>query len=385
MPKGGKPGGGGGSSGSSVVGTDGDDLLSLPDGASLLTTTVDGRRGNDTLDLSDYESDGVYVAVEYGFAKAKSLVGDQPFTGLFGNYSLAGAQTLSGSLRNIENIIGTAGNDYLFVHTLSGHAKLIDGGPGNDVVNSLGGSATLIGGTGNDWIVSYWENNLLYGGEEGSTPDYSDGARDVFYLGSAPTIADFELLADHLLVEFGPPTTAADVYAPGAAVWMAEGTGSTLYINGVREVTLANVSLADAQGIAFGLVLSPVNNEVSGGPGDDMLYAGGHTTVTRVLVGADSGDDIIINFTLSLDTLEFAAGLDPVWTNSIVNGAAALVATFAGGSLTFQGLSTDDVADMSIQGNRGTIAPDPTPVESAWSVDSDFAGSALLSQADWML
>ena len=100
MPRGGKPGGGG--SGTAVVGTDGNDFLTLPSGASLLTTTVDGRRGNDTLDLSLYESDGVYVAVEYGFAKAKSLVGDQPFTGLFGNYTLAGAATLSGSLRNIE-------------------------------------------------------------------------------------------------------------------------------------------------------------------------------------------------------------------------------------------------------------------------------------------
>ena len=225
----------------------------------------------------------------------------------------------------------------------------------------------------------------IHGGAAGSTPTTSDGARDVFYLGSAPTIADFEVGVDHILVEFGPPTTADDVYAPGAAVWVAEGTGSALYINGVREVTLSNVSLADAQTIAFGLVLSPVNNEVSGGAGDDMLYAGGHTTVTRVLVGADSGDDVIINFTLSLDTPVFAAGLDPVWTNSIVNGATALVATFDGGSLTFQGLSTDDVAAMMIQGNRGTIAPDPTPVASAWSADSDFAGSTLINLADWML
>lgn len=155
-------------------------------------------------------------------------------------------------------------------------------------------------------------------------------------------------------------------------MWASEGAGSTLYVNGIREVTLANVDAATARGILFGVVVSPINNIVQGGPGDDMLYAGGHTTVTRVLMGSGSGDDIVINFDLALDTLVFLDGVMPFWSNTIINGAQALVGSFQGGSVTFQGLSTADVASMMIEGSRGTLAATPDPVPSAWSVPSDF-------------
>lgn len=385
MAKGGKPGGG-----FTVTGTDGNDLLTLPAGGTLLNTVIDGRRGIDTLDLSTYGSAGVFVRLEYGLAKAKSLVAEQPFTGIFGSYTLAGATTVSGSIRNVENLIGTAGNDFLIVSTLPGVAKYVDGGAGNDVVNAIGGNATLFGGAGSDWVVSYGTNNVLAGGADDGDISTSDGVRDFFYLGSAPTILDFEAGTDQLLIELGDGQSAASVYAPGAAVWVAEGSGSALYVNGVHEVTLANVDLATAQGIGFGVVVSPINNVVSGGPGDDMLYAGGHTTVTSVVVGANNGDDVVVNFTLSLDTLVFADGLNPVWSNTVVNGASALVATFEGGSLTFQGLSMDDVASMMIQGNRGTLAATEAPIEGAWSVESDFPDESptLAMQAgsfDWVM
>jgi Ca2+-binding RTX toxin-like protein len=297
-------------------------------------------------------------------------VADQPFIGAFGAASLNGMTRVEGSLRNIENVIGTSGNDFLFVQTLAGIPKIVDGGPGNDVVNSLGGSATLIGGTGSDWLVSYWENNVIYGGVNDNSPG-SDGVRDNFYLGSAPTIMDFEVGTDHLLLELAYDP-AAPMYAPGAIVWVSQGSGSSLYVNGVREVTLANVDAVTAQSILFGVVVSPINNVVEGGPGDDMLYAGGHTTVTRVVVGSDSGDDIIVNFDIALDTLAFEDGIMPIWNNTIINGASALVGTFAGGSVTFQGLSMDDVAAMRIDGSRGTLAASEDPISSAWSVPTDI-------------
>jgi Ca2+-binding RTX toxin-like protein len=357
-------------SGFTVTGTDGSDILELPSGATILNTTIDGRRGNDTLDLSNYSSAGVYVRIEYGMAKAKSLVIDQPFTGIFTASSLNGLPRVEGSIRNVENLIGTSGNDFLFVNTLGGVPKMIDGDEGNDVVNSLGGSATLIGGTGSDWLVSYWENNIIIGGDNDGDLSISDGERDVFYLGSAPTVLDFEVGTDHILVELTSGQAAASVYAPGAIVWVSEDAGSSLYVNGVREVTLANVDVATAQSILFGVVVSPINNVVEGGPGDDMLFAGGHTTVTRVVVG--SGDDVVINFDLALDTLAFEDGLMPIWSNTIINGATALVATYAGGSLTLQGLSMDDVGSIMIDGSVGTLADTENPTPSAWSLPSDF-------------
>ena len=356
-------------SGFTVTGTDNSEFLELPAGATILNTTIDGRRGNDTLDLSNYSSPGVYVFIQYGMAKAKSVVADQPFTGLFLNYSTAGATRVEGSIRNVENVIGTSGNDYLVVHTLAGVPKVVDGGPGNDVVGAIGGSATLIGGAGNDWLTSNSENNVLIGGVNDGDFDVSDGARDNFYLNSAPTIMDFEVGTDHLLLELNSQS-AATMYAPGAISWVSEGAGSSLYVNGVREVTLANVDAATAQSILFGVVVSPINNVVEGGPGDDMLFAGGHTTVTRVVVG--SGDDVVINFDVALDTLAFEDGVMPIWSNTIVNGASALVATFAGGSLTLQGLSMDDVGSIMIDGPVGTLAGTEDPSPSAWSLPSDF-------------
>lgn len=357
-------------SGFTVTGTDGSDILELPSSATILNTTIDGRRGNDTLDLSNYSSAGVYVRIEYGMAKAKSLVIDQPFTGIFTASSLNGLPRVEGSIRNVENLIGTSGNDFLFVNTLGGVPKMIDGGEGNDVVNSLGGSATLIGGSGSDWLVSYWENNIIIGGANDGDLSISDDERDVFYLGSAPTVLDFEVGTDHILVELTSGQAAASVYAPGAAVWNSDGTGSSLFVNGVREVTLANVDAATAQSIIFGVVVSPINNVVEGGPGDDMLFAGGHTTVTRVIAG--SGDDVVINFTLGLDTLVFDEGMTPVWSNTIVNGAGALVGTFEGGSITLQGLSMSDVESLMIEGSRGTLASTTDPLASGWSLPSDF-------------
>ena len=368
-----------------VKGTDGDNSLVMPSGRNLLNTAFDGGRGNDTLDLSGYSSAGVFVSIEYGFAKAKSTVAETPFTGTFGQFTLAGVPRAEGTLRNIENLIGTSGDDYLFVHTSPGAAKRVDGGPGDDVVNQLGGNGTLIGGTGSDWLVSYWNNNVLYGGEQDALAG-SDGVRDYFYLGSAPTIMDFEVGVDHILIELSSSDTIAPYYS-GAAEWRSDGSGSSLYVNGVREVTLANVDPATAQqNILFGVVVSPINNEVWGGPGDDMLYAGGQTTVTRVLVG--QGDDIVVNFTLTLDTLVFAAGVTPEWSNTVINGAPGLVATFDGGSVTFQGLSMDDVGSMTIEGSRGTLSGSEAPVQSAWSLPSDFPPPPepqLQAAGDWLI
>ena len=294
---------------------------------------------------------------------------------MFANWSVAGTAYAEGTLRNIENLIGTSGNDVLAVNTLAGSAKRIDGGAGNDVINALGGSGRLIGGTGSDWVVSYGQSNVLIGGQDDGVPG-SDGVRDYFYLGSAPTITDYEVGIDHILIELSYPTEIA-AYYDGSALWVDEANGASLYVNGVREVTLANVDAATAGSILFGVVVSPVNNEVWGGAGDDMLWAGGHTTTTRVIVGSGTGDDVIVNFDLALDTLVLEDGVTPVWSNTLVNGAPGLVGTFEGGSVTFQGLTMDDVAAMMIEGNRGSLSATEDPVQSAWSVPSDFPAATL--------
>lgn len=366
-----------------IVGTDGDDRLVLPAGATLPGVTIDGGKGSDTLDLSGYNSKGVYIRVEPGYSRQNSSVAEQPFTGVFGSQKFT-APLISGSIRNVENLIGTSGDDFLYVMANGPIPKRVEGGPGDDVVHSLGGNARLIGGPGSDWLVSYWENNVLIAGDDDGDPS-PDGVRDFFYLGSAPTILDYEVGTDHILLESVAGSVAA-IY--NSVEWRAEGSGSSLWINGVREVTLANVGVEQAKTIAFGLILSAVDNVVEGGPNDDFLYVSGSAGVeTRVMIGANSGDDVLKVFDLGWDRLVFAPDLDVVWSNSIVNGATALVATFQGGSITIEGLSMADVPAIRITGPAGSLAPSADPVASAWSNANDFPAaqpaSTMVLDGNW--
>ena len=195
MPK----GNGGGGTGLTVKGTRGDDTnLVLPEGALITQVTIDGGAGTDTLNLSDYGS-GVTITLEGGYAKSKSSVADQAFTGLFGNYMLPTDGRVTGTIRNVENVIGTQYNDYLHLNILN-TPKFADGGAGNDVLNSHGGNDTLVGGTGCDWLVGYWQNVTLIGGTWDGVTATPDGQTDYFYVASspfdeltAPDAGDFEI------------------------------------------------------------------------------------------------------------------------------------------------------------------------------------------------
>ena len=74
----------------------------------------------------------------------------------------------------------------------------------------------------------------------------------------------------------------------------------------------------------------------------------------------------------------FEDGIVPTWSDTIVNGAPALLGTWADGSITLQGLGTDDVPNLIIEGVAsapayGAAGPGP------WSTDADFASTALLA------
>lgn len=376
MAKGGSGGGSGGTGTSvTVKGTRGDDPnLTIPDGALVTQVTIDGGAGSDTLNLSNYDS-GVTILLEGGFAKSKSTVADQSFTGLFGNYLITSG-SVTGSIRNVENIVGTDHNDYLFAQILD-TPKYLDGGAGNDVINSLGGNALLVGGTGSDWLVGYWQNVQLVGGSWNGSFATPDGECDYFYSGSQnPIILDFEVGIDKLICEFSTGTLADWLNG----VWEPFGaSGSTLMVNGVAEVTLANVGPLLAETIEVGYAISPVNGVVQGSSGDDLLYVGGAES-SRIILGLDNGDDAAIGFDILSDVLVFEDGIVPTWSDTMVNGAPALLGTWADGSITLQGLGTDDVPSLIIEGVASAPAYGPA-APGPWSVpsDVDFGATALLS------
>ena len=372
MPKG---NGGGGSRGGgtslTVKGTRGDDPnLTIPSGALITQVTIDGNAGSDTLNLSSY-GHGVSVQLISGYAKSNSMVSDQAFTGTFGSYFF-GADTVRGSIKNVENLVGTAFNDFLMINIV-GTAKRIDAGDGNDVAYAIGGNALLIGGSGSDWLPSYGAGNVLVGGTYNGGSASGDGQTDYFYLGSAPTILDFEVGIDHLIVELSGTQTIADILN---GEWMPFGTdGSTYVVDGAAEVSLANVAPDLAETIELNFALGGTG-PIEGSTGDDMLFVGS-SAPSYIVLGANSGDDLLITFDILTDVLVFQDDIVPTWSDTLVNGEEMLLGTWTGGSVTIEGLDTSDVPNLIIEdGDAGQFA---TFGGASGSPDADFAAVALLA------
>ncbi|WP_308515732.1 hypothetical protein [Sphingomonas flavescens] len=355
------------SSTTSVVGGNGNDILRVPSGHSLFDTTFDGGKGSDTLDLTNYSTRGVTIQLIDGYIHSNgSSVTDVAYTGVpAASAPLTGS--VRGTIKNVENLTGSAGNDVLVVD-IKGVVTTINGGDGNDYLyaNVYDNSATLIGGHGNDWLLSLAPSTTLVGGTMDATGAHGDGQRDFFELGPYATILDFELGTDRLIFSSNHSMDAA--FAAGQ--WISDGKGgSTFMVNGAAEVTLAGIAPALAQTIDYGFHYVPDNGVLQGSSGKDVLQTNVNQ-VDRVIVGANSNDDIVTHFDPAMDVLQFNDGLQPNWSDSVVNGMPSLLATFAGGSLTLTGLTTADLANMHIDGVSG-FPSTSTPMLSYWSVSTD--------------
>jgi Ca2+-binding RTX toxin-like protein len=123
-----------------LIGSASNDVLTGASNANILTgglgsDTLDGKGGVDTVDYSPEAIDHVVVLLQDGVA------------GTGREFSTATQQISTDSLLNIENIIGTAGNDTI---TGNGADNVLDGRGGNDTLDGGFGDDTLIGGTGTD-------------------------------------------------------------------------------------------------------------------------------------------------------------------------------------------------------------------------------------------
>ena len=359
----------------SVTGTNGDDILHIPVGYDITQVSVNGGRGSDTLDLSTYQpgsTPGVILDIEASGARSPgSVVSDQSFSGVPGSLPNTG-HTVTGTITNVENLIGTTGNDILSVN-LAGITTRLDGGAGNDYLSASNAtSATLIGGAGSDWLLSTVAGSTLIGGSvDSSGTVHEDGSIDTFQVGvPAVTIADFQVGTDRLI--FGTNHSMDAAFA--AAAWVDNGSGgSTLMVNGAARVTLAGVPVSTAQTISYGFeYVSTGNGTMQGGATNDVLNCS-NNYVDTVMTGPNSGNDLILNFNKAQDVLDFTSDTQVTWCNTFVNGQDALLGTFAGGSVTMTGLSTADLGALHIHGLATPAMIDPMDHISWWSVPSDAA------------
>lgn len=353
-----------------VKGTRWDDPdLTIPDGFLITQILIDGGAGVDTLNLSGYSA-GVTIGLNSG-AKVVSYVTPKAFTGLFPDYVIKDSSTVSGTIRNVECLIGTDFNDALTITVQSAH-RLLDGGGGNDrlVVNGSG-SNLVVGGTGSDWIASSGSPTFV-GGTYANGVATRDGEADYFLCSAPVTILDFEVGIDRLIIHEDNASMQAFLLSSS---WQAYGTsGSALMLNGVAEIILSDVPLELARGIELGFtVFADASGRIEGSSGDDILWSAQSGTAQYVF-GANSGNDIAASFDILTDVLLFEDGIVPVWSDTLVNGAPALLGTWADGSVTIQGLDTGDVPQLQVQNVAGAPqygASGPGP----WSAASDYSAA----------
>ena len=167
-----------------IRGRAGDDYLSGGGGNDELDgeagdDTLEGGPGRDTLDGGANGSAGDTISYA-GSAEAVRVN--------LGKATATGGDAEGDVFENVENIIGSAGDDWLRgdandnrLTGLAGDDTLIGGGGGNDTLNGGAGDDTLNGGEGDDTLIGGAGADLLTGGPGGDTLSYagSDGAVDI--------------------------------------------------------------------------------------------------------------------------------------------------------------------------------------------------------------
>ncbi|GAA0650737.1 beta strand repeat-containing protein [Brevundimonas lenta] len=265
-----------------IVGGDGDDLLS-------------GRGGSDTLHGGSSGSDTVT------YAGAMAGVSASLLTGAVGNDGDGGSDTLI----DIENLLGSAFNDNLVGDN---GANILQGGAGNDIIRGNGGNDSLNGGIGTDY-VSYSTAT------SGATVRLDmNSAQDG--MGGTDTIVAFENVIG---------SAHADLIVGDAAGNVLQGEGGADVLIGRG----GNDNLFGGAGAA---------NTLFGGEGDDFYMVEANDTIVEL---AGEGNDTVLTarnqFTLAanVENLTFNGTGNFAGTgnasNNIISGGGGLDTLIGGG------------------------------------------------------
>lgn len=349
-----KPGGAGGTGGLKWVGTSGDDVAEPATNSELARTVYDGRGGSDTLDLSAL-STGISLSISLATkgSGGSRLWPQESFSGSWWTYSdqhLNGAVRIDNSIKSIESIIGTSQNDFLDLRGGSG-ARFVDGGAGDDAIQVYGSSGTsmAVGGTGSDQLFGNLSSEVLVGGTWDGASATGDGTTDEFVMW-AGTILDFECGTDSLYIDATGNNMTSTV---AATLWVnattSYGAAAQLHITADRVITLVGVTAEEMNSLEKGFLLVS-DGELTSLAGDDLILDNQGVDADRLIFPAGSGDDLVIGFDISVDTLVFSSGVE-TWTQINYHGDTALVLTYDSGqsSVTLVGLTMADTASLAVE------------------------------------
>ncbi len=244
-----------------LTGGDGNDVLSGGDGSDSLfggqgNDTLTGGTGNDVIDGGTGIDTASYTA-------SSSAVNVNLATG-----TGSGGDAAGDTLTDVENLIGSSGNDTLTGNTA---ANVLSGGLGTDQIFGGDGNDTLIGGGGGD---------LLNGGNGIDTADYGASGSAVNVNLTSGTGSGGDAAGDTLSgVENLTGSALSDVLTGNSAAnYLAGGTGNDSLFGGTGDDTLAGGAGADV---------------ITGGEGMDFLdySASGAAVSVNLGTGATSGGD----------------------------------------------------------------------------------------------
>lgn len=267
--------------------------------------TLDGGSGIDTLDLS-FDTDATVTNLTEGT-----------------QWQVA-APTVIDQLTNIENVVGTQGNNTIVGSSAD---NVLDGSLGNDSLAGMAGNDTLIGGSGNDVLDGGSGTDSLIGGT----------GNDLYRVDESSDI----------IVELA-----------GAGTDTVESTASfTLTDNVENLVLLASGLVGTGNSSANRITGSTGNDTLEGLSGNDTLVAGDGDDVLDGGTGNDSmvgglGNDHYLVDSISDSVIEASAGGNDTVSSSISYTLGSEVE-----NLTLIGIAaingTGNVLANVIQGNAG--------------------------------
>ncbi|MEM9669167.1 MAG: CHRD domain-containing protein [Pseudomonadota bacterium] len=354
----------GGAGTDSLTGNDGDDTF-ISDGQD----DIFGGEGTDTVDFSNL-TEGVFVDLDTntpnpGPASQDGAVLDAP--------APAGGQQIQ-ELDDIENVIGSQGNDVIFGNN---EVNILDGGAGDDVFHSFAGADTINGGEGSD--------TALFSAGGAVTIDLDDDGNAVVNDGAGDTLTSIENLTgsnagdDSLSGNSGTNILNGN---GGSDSLFGEGGDDTLVTDGIDTILDGGegIDTIDLSNISEGVTIDLDTNTPQPGPAsqDGLLTVGENTTDiidVENVIGTD-GDDIILGNN-EINILDGGAGNDAIHSfagaDTIIGGEGIDTALFTAGPGVV--LDLDDNGD----GVASVNAPDGATLDSVFGFEningSNNAGS----------
>jgi len=338
--------------------------------------TINGGAGNDSISLTSSSGGGFFqnpgndsIDGGDGIDRLNFGIGDISTTDAAtvnlgaGTYSISGPQgTASGTLANIENVIGSVSDDRI---TGSSGANALAGGDGND---------TLDGGAGNDTFSGFDTDGL-----------------DTFMFTVAPGAANADIIttfvsADDQIVLDGSAhasSGASGTFAAGDARFWSSTTGTAhdaddrvIYNTASGELWYdADGSGAGARQLIATLQGAPtlnavdiaiVNGSGGGGGGGSTINGTANADTLTGTAGNDTinglGGNDAINASGGADVVDGGAGFDTIQYRTAATGpviadfgAGTISGGVAGGSVTFSNIERVLAGDFNDQltGNAG--------------------------------